>query len=168
MRRLLFPIVFLFGVTAALAQGAGGDPLSELKFLMGDWVADGPASAGTGHFEFTSDVQGKVLIRHNHAEIPAAKPKPAVPHDDIMMIYSEGMVRATYVDSEGHVIRYTLTPGPADTATFVSEAAPGTPRFRLSYRKLPDGRLGGKFELAPPDKPEEFKAYLEWTAKRKS
>lgn len=168
MRRLLFPIVFLCGVTAALAQGPGGDPLSELRFLIGDWVADGPASAGIGHFEFTPDVQGKVLIRHNHAEIPAAKPKPAVTHDDIMIIYAEEVVRATYVDSEGHVIRYMLAPGAPGTATFVSETAQGTPRFRLSYRKLPDGRLGGKFELAPPDKPEDFKTYLEWTAKRKS
>jgi hypothetical protein len=167
MRRLLFPIVFLCGVTAALAQGPTGDPFSKLRFLMGDWVADGPASAGTGHFEFASDVQGKVLIRHNHAEIPAAKPKPAVTHDDLMVIYNEGVVRATYVDSEGHVIRYTLEPGAPGTATFVSEAVHGTPLFRLSYKKLPDGRLGGKLELAQPDKPEDFKTYLEWTAKRK-
>ena len=111
MRRLLFPIVFLCGVTAALAQGPTGDPFSKLRFLIGDWVADGPASAGTGHFEFTADVQGKVLIRHNHAEIPAAKPKPAVTHDDVMLIYNDGVVRATYVDSEGHVIRYKLAPG---------------------------------------------------------
>ncbi len=172
MRRLLFPIVFLCGIlcgnTAALAQGPGGDPFSKLRFLMGDWVADGPVSAGAGHFEFTPDVQGKVLIRHNHAEIPAAKPKPAVTHDDIMLIFNDGVVRATYVDSEGHVIRYTLVPGPSGTATFVSEAVHGTPLFRLSYTKLPDGRLGGRFELAQPDKPEDFKTYLEWTAKRKS
>jgi hypothetical protein len=168
MRRLLFAVFFLCGVTAAFAQGPGGDPFSKLRFLMGEWVADGPASAGTGHFEFTPDVQGKVLIRRNHAEIPAAKPKPAVVHDDLMVIYSEGPLRATYVDSEGHVIRYSLEPGASGTATFVSEAAHGTPRFRLSYKKLPDGRLGGKLELAQPEKPEEFKTYLEWTAKRKS
>ena len=101
MRRLLFPIVFLcgilfcilFGNTAALAQGPGGDPFSKLRFLMGDWVAEGSSPTGTGHFEFTADVQGKVLIRRNHAEIPAAKPKPAVTHDDIMVIYNEGVVR---------------------------------------------------------------------------
>ena len=29
------------------------------------------------------------------------------------------------------------------------------------------GRLGGKFEVAPPGKPEEFKTYLKWTTKRK-
>jgi hypothetical protein len=167
MRRLLFLILFLFGGTAVLAQGQGGDPFSALRFLMGGWVAEGPAEAGTGHFEFTSDVQGKVLIRRNHAEYPAAKPRPAVNHDDLMVIYHEGEVRATYFDNEGHVIRYTMESGAPDTATFISETTPGAPRFRLSYKKLPDGRLAGKFELTPPDKPEEFKTYLEWTAKRK-
>ena len=167
MRRLLFPLVFLCGVTAALAQGPGGDPFSKLRFLTGDWVADGPASVGTGHFEFTSDVQGKVLIRHNHAEIPAAKPRPAVTHDDIMLIYAEGVVRATYVDSEGHVIRYTLTPGPSGTATFVSEPAHGTPLFRLSYTKLPDGRLGRQARTRSAGQARGLQDLLEWTAKRK-
>jgi hypothetical protein len=177
MRPLLFLILFVCGATAALAQGPPGDPFSKLRFLMGEWVADEPAASGpgaagsaapsSGHFEFTSDVQGKVLIRRNHAEYPAVKPRPAVTHDDLMVIYREGEVRATYFDSEGHVIRYTMVAGAPGTVTFVSETAHGTPRFRLSYQKLPDGRLGGKFELAEPDKPEEFKTYLEWTAKRK-
>jgi hypothetical protein len=167
MRRLLFLILFLCGGAAAFAQGPGGDPYKALRFLMGEWTVDGPEGTGGGHFELTSDIQGKVLIRHNHAEYPAAKHQPAVNHDDIMVIYHEGVVRATYLDSEGHVIRYTMEAGAPGTVTFVSETAPGTPRFRLSYKKLPDGRVGGKLELAQPDKPEEFKAYLEWTAKRK-
>jgi hypothetical protein len=166
MRKLLFLLLFLCG-GAALAQGPSGDPFHALRFLIGEWVADGPAEAGAGHCEFTSDVQGKVLIRRNHAEYPAANGRPAANHDDLMVIYQEGEVRATYLDSEGHVIRYTMQAGAPDTVTFVSEPAPGTPRFRLSYRKLPDGRVGGRFELAPPGKAEEFKTYLEWTAKRK-
>lgn len=76
MRPLIF--LFLFLCTAAVfAQAPAGDPYSSLPFLIGDWVADGPTSAGSG-------------------------------------------------------------------------------------------RLGGKFEIAPPGKPEEFKTYLEWTAKRKA
>jgi hypothetical protein len=39
------------------------------------------------------------------------------------------------------------------------------PRADAGRRSL---RLGGKFEIAPPGKPEEFKTYLERTAKRKA
>jgi hypothetical protein len=169
MRRLLFLILFLCA-TAALTQGPSGDPFHALRFLMGEWVADGPAAAGSGHFEFTPDVQGNVMVRRNHAEYPAANGRPAANHDDLMVIYREGMpatARAIYFDNEGHVIRYAVEAGAPDAVTFVSEAAAGMPRFRLSYKKLPDGWLGGKFEIAAPGKPEEFKTYLEWTAKRK-
>jgi hypothetical protein len=169
MRRLLFLILFLCGGAAILAQAPApaGDPYSELRFLKGQWIADGPAAAGGGHFEFFSDVQKNVLIRRNHAEYPAANGRPAADHDDLMVIYREGGTRAIYFDNEGHVIRYAVETGAPDAVTFVSEAASGAPRYRLSYKKLPDGRLGGKFEIAPPGRPEEFKTYLEWTAKRK-
>jgi hypothetical protein len=167
MRRLLFLILFLCCATAAPAQGPPGDPFSALRFLLGEWVPDGSTPAGAGHFEFTSDVQGKVMIRRNHADYPAAKPRPAVNHDDLMVFYREGDVRAVYMDSEGHVIHYRMEAKAPGAVTFVSETVPDTPWFRLSYKKLPDGRLGGKFEIAPPGKPEEFKTYLEWTAKRK-
>lgn len=166
MKRFLFLALFLCA-TAALAQGPPGDPFHPLRFLMGEWVADGPDATASGHFELTSEAQGKVMIRHNHADYPAAKNRPAVNHDDLMVIYPEGGIKAIYFDSEGHVIHYTMQAGAPGEATFVSEPARGTPRFRLSYKKLPDGRLSGKFELAQPDKPEEFKTYLEWTAKRK-
>jgi hypothetical protein len=166
MKRFLFPVLFLCAA-AVFAQGPGGDPFHSLRFLMGEWVADGPDAAAAGHFELTSDVQGKVLIRRNHADYPAAKNRPAVNHDDLMVIYHEGGARATYFDSEGHVIRYTIEAKAPGEVTFVSEPAHGTPLFRLTYKKLPDGRLSGKLEIAQPTKPEDFKTYLEWTAKRK-
>jgi hypothetical protein len=168
MRRLLCLIIFLCS-SVALAQppAPAADPYAQLRFLIGEWVADGPATAGSGHFEFAPDVQGKVLVRRNHAEYPAANGRPAASHDDLLVIYQEGKPHAIYFDSEGHIIRYDVETGAADAVTFVSESATGMPRYRLSYKKLPDGRLSGKFEIAPPGKPEEFKAYLEWTAKRK-
>jgi hypothetical protein len=167
MRRLLFLILFLCS-TAAFAQAQAGDPYAPLHFLIGEWVADGPATAGSGHFEFTRDIQGNLIVRRNHSESPAASDRPVANHDDLMVIYREGGgTRAIYFDNEGHVIRYTVEAGGPDAVTFVSEPAAGAPRFRLSYKKLPDGRVGGKFEIAPPGKAEEFKTYLEWTAKRK-
>jgi len=170
MRRSLFPVLLLWSA-AVLAQAPAGDPYPTLRFLMGEWVADGPAASGSGHFEFTPDVQGNVVIRRNHAEYPAANGRPASNHDDLLVIYREGtpaVTRAIYFDNEGYVIRYAVDSGAPDAVTLVSEAVVGTPRFRLSYKKLADGRLGGKFEIAPPGKPKEFKTYLEWTAKRKA
>ena len=164
---LLLLLGLLGGGSVALAQAPADSPLG---FLLGSWVADGPASAGSGHFEFTADVQGSVLVRRNHSESPAANGRPAGTHDDLMVVYREGTpaaAKAIYFDNEGHVIRYTVDSGTPGTVTFVSEAQADAPRFRLSYAKLPDGRLSGKFEIAPPGKPEEFKKYLEWTAKRK-
>jgi hypothetical protein len=152
----------------AQAQAPAGDPYGAIRFLMGEWVADGPAAAGGGHFEFTPDVQGNLVVRRNHAEYPSAGDRPVANHDDLMVIYREGgATRAIYFDNEGHVIRYAVEAAGPDAVTFLSEAAAGAPRYRLSYKKLPDGRVGGKFEVAPPGKPEEFKTYLEWTAKRK-
>jgi hypothetical protein len=172
MHRIAFLLLFSCGGVAALAQTAApaGDPFSALQFLMGDWVADGPAAAGSGHFEFTLDVQGQILVRRNHSEAPAANGRPATNHDDLMVIYSEGSPTAThaiYFDNEGHVIRYAVDSSAAGAVAFLSEATVGAPRFRLSYSKLPDGRLAGKFEIAPPGKPEELKTYLEWVAKKK-
>lgn len=167
MRRFLL-LIFLLCATAAFAQAQPSDPYAPLHFLIGEWVADSPATAGSGHFEFTQDIQGNVIVRRNHSESPAAGDRPVANHDDLMVIYREGGgTRAIYFDNEGHVIRYTVEAGGPDAVTFVSETAAGAPRYRLSYKKLPDGRVGGKFELAPPGKPEEFKTYLEWTAKRK-
>jgi hypothetical protein len=158
----------LSSLAQARAQASEPYPYASVGFLMGDWIADGPAAAGSGHFEFTPDVQGNVVVRRNHAEYPSAGDRPVANHDDLMVIYREGgATRAIYFDNEGHVIRYAVEPAGTGAVTFLSEAVAGAPRYRLSYRKLPDGRVGGKFEVAPPGKAEEFKTYLEWTAKRK-
>jgi len=54
-----------------------------------------------------------------------------------------------------------------DAVTCLSEKSGSQPRYRLSYAKLKDGTLRGRFEIAPPGQPEAFKTYLEWTARKK-
>jgi hypothetical protein len=49
----------------------------------------------------------------------------------------------------------------------VSEVVSGAPTFRLSYKLAAGGVLGGRFEMAPPGKPESFEPYLTWTARRR-
>jgi hypothetical protein len=75
---------------------------------------------------------------------------------------------ALYVDSEGHVIHYSVTTS-ADKKTieFLSEVSPSSPRYRLTYTKTGSDTLTVRFEIAPPGKPEAFSTYIEAKAKRK-
>ena len=140
-----------------------------LQFLAGDWEAVAKPGEAKGRFTFSFDLQKNILVRRNHAEYPAANGRPASTHEDLMIIYREGVpsvFHAIYFDVEDHVIHYTVQTGPDAKVTFVSEAIPGTPRYRLSYDRRPDGKLHGKFEIAPAGKPETFAKYLEWEAQR--
>ncbi len=165
--------LFLFLAAAAAAASvwaAAPDAWSSLQFLLGDWDAVAKPGEPAGWSSFTSEAGGRVIVRRNHAEYPASQGRPAGVHDDLLVIYREGdpaAVRAIYFDNEKHVIHYALEAAADGRAVFVSEAAPNAARFRLSYTKLPDGRLSGKFEIAPPGKPDAFGTYLEWVAQKR-
>jgi hypothetical protein len=143
--------------------------LARLSFLLGEWQAEGGGKPGeaSGGFTFSASLQGRAIVRTNSAEYPATPARPASRHDDLMVLYAaEGSsdVRADYYDSEGHVIRYVVQPGGENEVTLLSEASAGAPRFRLSYKLAAGGKLAGRFEVAPPGKPEAFSPYLSWTA----
>ena len=165
---MLIPIVVLALTLAAPQQDAAWAPL---QFLAGDWTGEGGGGPGqgSGEFSFQFDLQGKVLVRKNVARYPAAQDKPAVTHDDLMVVYLEsGKVRADYYDSEGHVIRYAVTPSTAgNTAQFLSDAQPSSPRYRLTYSSTGKDSLAIRFEIAPPGKPGAFATYIEAKARRK-
>ena len=141
-----------------------------LLWLIGDWTGagGGQPGQGSGDFSFHQDLQGQVLIRKSFSEYPATAGKPAYRHDDLMIIYSAGKdFRAEYFDNEGHVIRYAIgASSDGSTVTFVSDEAASGPRFRLTYHKNGENTLAGTFEIALPDKPNEFTKYLEWTAQK--
>lgn len=165
----LFVLLFL---TASLAPAE--DAWKHFRFLLGDWTGAGGSAEtgpGSGSFSFQLDVAGKVLLRRNLADYPASQGKAAVHHEDLMLIYSAQpgeAPQALYVDSEGHVIHYEseFSANPP-TVRFTSPAAPGGPRYRLTYRQTGDATLAGQFEVAPPGKPDGFATYMSWTAKRK-
>jgi hypothetical protein len=158
---------------AGMGAAPKEDAWSPYRFLLGEWVGAGGGSPGkgSGTFSFALDLQGKVIVRKNHAEYPATGGRPAFAHDDLMVI-SQGQggkpAQATYYDSEGHVIRYTVTPSADGKAiTFVSDSAPSAPRFRLTHALSEGGTMTIKFEIAPPGQPDGFKTYLEGSATRK-
>jgi hypothetical protein len=148
------------------APPANSAPLAQLQFLVGNWEAVSKPGEPTGSFSFTREVQGQVIVRHNHAAYPAADGRPATTHDDLMVIYQEGTaLRADYFDNEGHIIRYTAQ-ARAGQVSFISEVIANAPRYRLSYATLPNGNVTGRFDIAPPGKPDAFTQYLVWEAKR--
>ena len=162
-----FVALSLAGSAVAAAEPAELQPLA---FLVGEWEASGSGQpgVGAGTAVFSPGLQDRVILRTSYAEYPATGGKPGSRHDDLMIIYvgPGGGVRADYYDNEGHVIRYTVHSPAAGHAVFLSEAADGEPRFRLSYKLEPDSVLAGEFEIAPPGTPEAFKSYLTWQSRK--
>jgi hypothetical protein len=142
------------------------------KFLLGDWVSDDgggqPGRASGGSATFKLDLQGRVLVRTDHSEYPATKDRPALAHDGLMIIYADtdGRTRADYWDNEGHVLHYAAT-ADGKTATFLSDQVSKQPRYRLAYTQTAPGAVTVRFEIAPPDKPEQFQVYVEGKTRRK-
>ena len=151
-------------LSAGAAPDAGqANPLAVASRLLGRWVADAdPQAPGvTGWSTFEREAQGRVIVRKNHAEYPAANDRPASAHDDLMVIYTEqGKVKADYLDNEEHVIRYVVTAPTGSTLVFLSEEGAPGPRFRLTYTWPSKDALKLLFEIAPPGTPEQFKPYI--------
>ncbi|MBI1752380.1 MAG: hypothetical protein HY014_07010 [Acidobacteria bacterium] len=140
------------------APRATPDAFAALRFLEGEWKAEGGGPSGAATFRFESD--GRVLARRSYADSVASNGRPASHHEDFMTVFTEGgQLKALYVDNEDHVIRYLVASSPSGV-TFTSEAAPG-PRFRLSYLPKSASMVTVRFEIAPPQAPEAFKTYLE-------
>ena len=171
--KLLLLFACLVAVTVvASAQSSAKSKWSDLEGLLGTWAGinsgGAPGKADTGSCSFALDLQDAVIVRKNHASYPGANGRPASVHDDLMVIFHRGdAVRATYYDSEGHEITYAVTCKPTDkTWTFLSDLAVNSPRYRLTYTGISSAELKLKFEVAPPDKPDAFRTYIEATLKK--
>ncbi len=163
MRHGLLSLIFMATLGAQTsAPLPATDPFASLRFLVGDWSGEGEGKPGTasGGASYRFELDGKVLVRRNHADLAAANGRPAARHEDLMTIFSEGgRLKALYLDNEDHVIRYQVAEVPGGVA-FTSEPTPG-PRFRLSYLRRSEALVTVLFEIAPPGKPEAFSTYLE-------
>jgi hypothetical protein len=128
-------------------------PLAPFDFLIGAWTGEGTGQpgAGQGEFSFTSELNGRVLVRRSYNQL-ASGPR----HEDLMIVYVDATPRAIYFDSEGHVIHYTVSFPARNTVVFESADAPG---YRLTYA-LEGKKLNGKFEVGG-------KTYLTWTTVKK-
>lgn len=165
---LLWPALAL-----PLQQPAASANWDSLKFLLGKWVGEGTAEtgqAGAGYCSFEAELQGKVLVRKNHSEYPATNGRPAISHDDLMIIYPDSakqQLRAFYTDNEGNVIQYTVgASSDGKGAVFLGDAEPGAPRYRLTYRLTQPDHVALTFEMAPSGKPDQFQKFIEGKMRR--
>jgi len=148
---------------AAQSAGQTKPPgaMEPLGFLVGRWEASGGGKPGasSGAFAFEVEAGGRAMLRHNESRSREGL------HRDVMLIYAEGLgsLKATYADSEGHVIRYTVSTPDAGSAVFMSDPTDPGPRFRLTYH-LNDGVLAIRFEMTSPGD-SVFSTYLEGTAR---
>jgi len=142
-----------------------------LQYLLGDWTGEGSGGPGqgAGSFSFQPDLQGKILVRKNHAEYPATKERAAFVHDDLMIVYREPPdkgLHAIYFDNEQHVIRYEVEEPAGGEIVFLSAPEASAPRYRLTYIRDDAARMKIRFEIAPPGHPEQFATYIEAAARR--
>ena len=187
MRRALVSVGLVLGVSASVVCGQGAaptpaavaavkpsSPLHALQFLVGAWDGEGAGQPGrgTGATSFKLDLDGRVLVRRSHSVYPAAGGRPAVVHDDLMVIYAAPGGRglgATYFDNEGHVIEYAAEVSPdGRRVVFLSETEPAMPTFRLTYARVGEDVVDVMFEIAPPGAPGAFKPYVSGRIRRAS
>jgi hypothetical protein len=160
---LLVAIIALCGDSSAQTPAA----LDSLNVLIGKWVGEGTSEvgAGGGYFTFEKSLNGRVLIRKNRADYPATKDRPAVTHEDLMVVYPDSaarQLRGFYTDSEGNTINYLITVS-ADrkTITFLSDGRDPGPRYRLTYLLTTPDNITLTFEIATADKPDQFRKIIE-------
>jgi hypothetical protein len=152
----------------ALVRAQQPPSWEKLQFLLGTWVSTGSTELGSadGTASFTEDLGRHVLVRRSFADYKSG-PQAGTHHDDLMVIYREtddAPPRAIYFDSEGHVIRYTVTVKSDNRAVFESEPSAPGPRYRLSYARL-GSALNGTFEIAAPG--ADYKTYLTWSSQKR-
>ena len=166
--------VLCIGITVRAQQSVvDRSAVKKYAFLLGDWEGEGNGQPGEGkgYFSFVPELDGRIIVRKNHAEFPATPQKAAFVHDDRLIIYADrpgDMTKALLMDNEDHTIHYNVTfSDDQKSIVFTSDVTPGMPTFRLTYTQLEANRVNIKFELAPPGKPNAFNVYLEGKAHRK-
>lgn len=158
--KAIFTIALIVVSTLCFGQNT---PWAKWSWLVGEWKGEGNGQPGQGEgkFSFRADLDNKVLVRKAHSVYPAQNGRPAVIHDDLLIIYldySGNPAKAIYFDNEGHTINYSITY--ADKSiVLLSEKIANVPVFRLTYTALDEQTVNTKFEMSQDG--EKFMTYVE-------
>ena len=138
------------------------------SWLIGEWKGEGNGEPGQGSgiFTFKTDLNDKILVRKAHSEYPATAGKPAIVHDDLLIVYldfSGNPSKAIYFDNEGHTISYSISYADK-TIVLLSDKTPHAPLFRLTYNLLDKDLIDTKFEMSQDG--EKFMTYIEGKSKK--
>jgi hypothetical protein len=164
-KHLLFFWGFFF-TTACFGQSSPS--WDKWNFLIGEWRGEGGGQPGQGGgtFTFSFDLDHQIAVRKSHSEYPASGDKPAILHDDLMIVYPESPgspMKAIYFDNEGHVINYSVTfSGPDIILT--SDKMENMPLFRLTYTSLDNETVDTNFEISRDG--EHFMTYVRGKSKK--
>ena len=167
MKTIIFFLLALFSlVSSSFAQQ--NPAWANWSWLVGQWKGEGNGQPGQGGgtFSFQPDLDGKILIRKSHSEYPASGNRPAITHDDLMIVsldFAGNPSKAIYFDNEGHTINYSITYA-SKAIVLQSEKIPDVPVFRLTYSLLDDQTVNTKFEMSQDG--EKFMTYIEGKSKR--
>ncbi|MGB8358583.1 MAG: hypothetical protein WCD55_08195 [Bacteroidales bacterium] len=161
-------LLFVFFALSAISSGQQKSGWDSWDWLLGEWTGEGGGQPGQGGgtFSFSFDLDKNIIVRKSHSEYPAAADKPAVIHDDLMIIYpdySGNSSRAIYFDNEGHTINYQISYSDK-SIVFTSDKIPGVPVFRLTYTLLENGIVDTKFEMSQDG--EKFMIYVEGKSRK--
>jgi len=173
------PLLLLLTLTlTASAQTPTPNPLAPLDFLLGTWIAQTDAPAGTsggqivGTYTFSRDLAGHALQRTGTVATCKGPQDFDCNHHDQLTIFPDpnhpATLLALYLDNEGHVIDYTLTLPDPHTVVFNSQGPAAAPKFRLTYHlegSGPKAVMTGKFQGTAPGS-DDFHSYLEWSGTR--
>jgi hypothetical protein len=162
MKKAMMAIVLFVGLTS-LCQAQQTAGWEKWSWLVGEWVGEGSGQTGQGggSFSIKPDLDGKVIVRKNHAEYPATEKSAKIVHDDLTIMYTDnpdGIHKAIYFDNEGHVIRYLITYSD-NSVVLTSETQGNQPIFRLTYDLVGKETINVKFEISPDG--EKFNVYTE-------
>ncbi len=167
MKAKLIVTIALFGFfTTCFGQRSAN--WEKWNWLTGEWVGVGTGQPGQGggYFTFYTELTNNILVRKGHTEFPAADNKPAVIHDDLMIVYPDRAgipSKAIYFDNEGHTINYLLAYS-ENSIILTSEKAEHAPIFRLTYTLFDKETVNTKFEMSRDG--VTFMTYIEGKSKK--